>query len=87
MFKVLFMILGLLDETASTVVIEPLPSCTRWESPTREVKWVFCLCRTITTLDFCAGPVDANGRLLEVHRKRQHGTPPLLYLHLRITEK
>lgn len=71
MFKVMFMILGLLDETASTVVIEPLPSCTQWESLTREVEWVFCLCRTITVLDFCAGPVDERGRLLEVYRERK----------------
>jgi hypothetical protein len=81
MFSVMLMILGLLDETASTVVIEPLPSCTQWESPTREVKWVFCFCRTITTLDFCAGPVDARGRLLEVHHERRNGVPPLLYMH------
>lgn len=87
MFKVMFMILGLLDETASTVVIEPLPSCTQWESPTREVEWVFCLCRKITTLDFCAGSADANSRFLEVYREREHGTPPFLHLRLRLTQK
>jgi hypothetical protein len=86
MFSVFLMILGLLDETASTVMIEPQPSCTMWESPTREVEWVFCFCRTITTLDFCAGPVDADGRLLEVYRERKHGKPPLLRMRLQIEQ-
>ncbi len=87
MFSMLFMLLGLLDETASTVMIEPLPTCAQWESPTHEVEWVFCFCRTITTFDFCAGPADADGRLLEVYRERRNGSPPLLYLWLQIIEK
>lgn len=84
MFRVLFMMLGFLDESASTVMIPSLPSCSRWESTTHEVEWVFCLCQSIKSFAVCAGPADTNGRFLEIYRERRLGTVPLLHLRLKL---
>ncbi len=86
MFKIAMLVLGLLDETASTVMIQSLPSCSQWESSTHEVKWVFCLCQEFQTFDVCAGRADAEARFLKVYHDRASGDAPLLHMRLLIRE-